>query len=138
MHIKTILTDCGSPFTDRFTSKKKTPSGKHAFDLACAEFSINHRLIRPRQPQTNAMVERFNGRINGRISELISEWVGQTRFASTAERQSTLTPYLATYNHSIPQRALDHQPPIQALKAWRKTHPDLFVKNVSEHTGLDI
>ena len=129
MHIKTILTDNGSQFTDRFTSKKRTPSGKHAFDLVCAEFSIDHRLIRPRHPQTNGMVERFNGRI--------SELVGQTRFASAAELQSTLTQYLATYNHSIPQRALDHQPPIQALKAWHKTHPDLFVKKVYEHAGLD-
>ena len=50
----------------------------------------------------NAMVERFNGR----LSELISEWVGQTRFASAAELQSTLTQYLATYNHSIPLSAL--------------------------------
>ena len=43
MHIKTILTDNGSPFTDRFTSKKKTPSllaSKPAFDLLCAEFII--------------------------------------------------------------------------------------------------
>ena len=129
MHIKTILTDNGSQFTDRFTSKKKTPSGKHAFDLVCTEFSIDHRLIRPRHPQTNGMVERFNGRI--------SELVGQTRFSSAAELESMLTQYLATYNHSIPQRALDHQTPIQALKAWRKTHSDLFVKNVYEHAGLD-
>jgi len=129
MRIKTILTDNGSQFTDRFTSKKRIPSGQHAFDLACAEFSIDHRLIRPRHPQTNGMVERFNGRI--------SELIGQTRFASAAELESTLTQYLATYNHSIPQRALHHQTPIQSLKAWRKTHPDLFVKNVYEHAGLD-
>ena len=35
MKIKTILTDNGSQFTDRFTSKAKTPSGQHVFDLAC-------------------------------------------------------------------------------------------------------
>ena len=49
-----------------------------------------------------------------------------------------LTQYLATYNHSIPQRALNIQTPIQALKTWRKTNPDLFVKNVYEHPSLDI
>ena len=129
MHIKTILTDNGSQFTDRFTSKKRTPSGQHAFDLACVDFSIDYRLIRPRHPQTNGMVERFNGRI--------SELIAQTRFASSAELERTLTQYLATYNHSIPQRALNHQTPIQTLKAWHKTHPELFVKNVYEHAGLD-
>ena len=76
------------------------------------------------------MVERFNGRI--------SELLGQTRFASAAELESTLTQYLATYNHSIPQRALNIQTPIQALKTWRKTNPDLLVKNVYEHPGLDM
>jgi transposase InsO family protein len=129
MHIKTILTDNGSQFTDRFTSKKRSPSGEHAFDLVCKDFGIDHRLIPPRHPQTNGMVERFNGRI--------SELVGQTRFASAAELQRTLTDYCATYNHSIPQRALKHQTPIQALKAWRSTHPELFVKNIYEHPGLD-
>ena len=68
------------------------------------------------------MVERFNGRI--------SALVGQTRFAPAAELESTLTQYLATYNHSTPQRALNHQTPIQALKAWRKTSPDLFAKTL--------
>jgi transposase InsO family protein len=33
---------------------------------------IEHRLIKPRKPQTNGMVERFNGRIK--------EVVQQTRF----------------------------------------------------------
>ena len=114
---------------ERFTSKKRTQSGRHAFDLACAEFSIDLRLIRPCHPQINGMVERFNGSI--------SELIGQTRFASATELESLLTQYHSTYNHSIPERALKHQTPIQTLKAWRKTQPDLFVKNVCEHPDLD-
>jgi hypothetical protein len=51
------------------------------------------------------MVERFNGRI--------SDLVKQTRFASAAELETTLTLYLKTYNHPIPQRALKQQTPIQ-------------------------
>lgn len=129
MVIQKVLTDNGSQFTDRFTSANKQASGKHAFDLVCAEFGIQHRLCRPRHPQTNGMVERFNGRI--------SEIVAQTRFASAAELESTLTLYLKTYNHSIPQRALKRQTPIQSLKAWREKKPHLFVKNIYEHTGLD-
>ena len=34
--INKILTDNGSQFTDRFATKDKKPSGKHAFDVACA------------------------------------------------------------------------------------------------------
>jgi hypothetical protein len=44
---------------------------------------------------------------------------------------------LKTYNHHIPQRALKHQTPIQALQKWRAEKPDLFVKRVYEHAGLD-
>lgn len=75
------------------------------------------------------MVERFNGRI--------SEIVNQTRFASAAELESTLRNYVKIYNHNIPQRALKHQTPIQALKKWQQEKPDLFVKRVYNHTGLD-
>ena len=127
-----LLTDNGSQFTDRFTSKSRTkePSGQHVFDRLCKQFGIEHRLIPPRHPQTNGMVERFNGRI--------SEIVGQTRFGSAAELESTLRNYLKLYNHNIPQRALHHQTPIQALKEWQAKKPDLFVKRVYNQAGLDI
>ena len=130
MKIKTILTDNGSQFTDRFTGATKSSTGKHEFDLVCKAFGIEHRLIPPRHPQTNGMVERFNGRI--------SEIVNQTRFASAAELEDTLMHYLSTYNQLIPQRALKHQTPIQALKNWHLEKPELFVKQVYKQPGLDI
>jgi transposase InsO family protein len=52
--IETILTDNGTPFTDRFLKPDKKASGKHPFDRACAQSKIGHRLIPPRHPQTNA------------------------------------------------------------------------------------
>jgi transposase InsO family protein len=60
IRIRTLLTDNGAQFTDRFTSRQKQPSGNHLFDQACASARINHRLIPPRHPQTNGMVERMN------------------------------------------------------------------------------
>ena len=129
MKIKTILTDNGSQFTDRFTSSTKSPTGQHAFDLACVSLAIEHRLCPPRHPQTNGMVERFNGRI--------SDLVNQTRFQSAAELDETLKHYLSTYLHLIPQRALKHQTPIQALQTWRAEKPQLFVKRVYKQSGLD-
>ena len=129
MKITRLLTDTGSQFTDRFTSKKREPSGKHKFDVRCKALGAEHRLCPPRHPQTNGMVERFNGRI--------SEVVSQTRFASAAELEATLNNYVKTYNHRIPQHALNHLSPVQALKKWQADKPNLFVKRVCNQAGLD-
>jgi hypothetical protein len=41
LKISKILTDNGSQFTDRFATKYKKPSGKHAFDLTCAKIAAS-------------------------------------------------------------------------------------------------
>ncbi|MEN9657779.1 MAG: hypothetical protein RL571_1244 [Pseudomonadota bacterium] len=124
------MTDNGTQFTDRFTSKAKEPSGQHVFDRECAVLKIEHRLIPPRQHQTNAMVEPFNGRM--------SEVIQQTRFASLAELKATMENYLKIYNDHIPQKALDHETPIQAMKKWQDNEPELFKKRVYDLARLDI
>ncbi len=59
------LTDNGSEFTDRlFGARARQPSGQHAFDRLCQALAIEHRLTKPRTPQTSGMVERFNGRLS--------------------------------------------------------------------------
>jgi transposase InsO family protein len=130
MKIIKLLTDNGSQFTDRFTSQRKTPSGTHAFDLACQTLGIEHRLIPPRHPQTNGMVERFNGRI--------SEVLATTRFVSGEELATTINRYTMLYNHHIPQKALGHKTPLDAMREWDKKEPDLFVRRIRNHTGPDM
>ena len=115
-----LLTDNGSQFTDRFTSKKKEPSGKHAFDRECVWFDIEHRVIPPRHPQTNGMVERFNGRI--------SDILATTRFDSREQLATTIARYAILYNQHIPQKALAHRTPLEAARQWQKDKPELFVK----------
>lgn len=117
-----LLTDNGSEFTDRFLSRAKQPTGPPLFDQACRAAAIEHRLIPPRHPQTNGMVERFNGRI--------AEILQTHRFNSAQDLETTLYRYVDLYNHHIPQRALGHLPPIQALKNWQTSHPHLFAKKV--------
>ena len=117
-----LLTDNGSQFTDRFATKDRKPSGQHAFDRVCAGMGIEHRLAPPRHPQTNGMVERFNGRI--------SELLQQTRFDSRADLETTLLNYLKLYNHHIPQRAISSKTPIQTLKEWQEKKPELFVRRL--------
>ncbi|MBP6242961.1 MAG: IS481 family transposase, partial [Chromatiaceae bacterium] len=41
------------------------------------------------------------------------------------------------YNHQIPQRALGHLSPVQALQDWQEKCPALFKKKVYNLTGLD-
>ena len=45
--------------------------------------------------------------------------------------------YQNTYNHHIPQRALNHLSPIEALQDGRRKSPELFVKRVYKQAELD-
>jgi len=61
--ITKVLTDNGKEFTDHFCATgQRQPTGAHAFDRVCTANRIEHRLTKPRTPQTNGMSERFNGR----------------------------------------------------------------------------
>ena len=128
--IQTILTDNGKEFTDRFiTSGERTPTGEHLFDQLCVELDIEHRLTRPKRPQTNGMVERFNGRI--------ADLLRTHRFRAGEELETTLMRYAWLYNHHLPQKALGHICPVQAMKNWQTSNPDLFHKRVVNLPGHD-
>ncbi|MDR3351417.1 MAG: hypothetical protein LBO00_00010 [Zoogloeaceae bacterium] len=70
--------------------------------------------------------------MNGRIQEILR----QTRSASANELE---TRYLAAYNHHIPQRALNHRTPVQAIEEWKHKKTD-SIRFVPEYdlAGLDI
>ena len=75
------------------------------------------------------MVERFNGRV--------SDVLATRRFDSHEALVQTLKRYAHLYNHYIPKKALGHRTPIQTLKAWQIEHPELFQRNVWNHSGPD-
>ena len=50
-----MLTDRGSCFT------------ADGFEDACRELTVEHRKTKPYTPQTNGMVERFNGRVQREV-----------------------------------------------------------------------
>uniref|UniRef100_UPI00114CD610 integrase core domain-containing protein n=1 Tax=Candidatus Thiosymbion oneisti TaxID=589554 RepID=UPI00114CD610 len=82
-----------------------------------------------RTPQTNGMIERFNGRI--------ADVLRTTRFDSSEHLADTLKRYVQVYNQHIPQKALGHVPPLQAMKSWYQKQPNLFKKRVYNLAGLD-
>ncbi|WMT47753.1 MAG: IS481 family transposase [Acidithiobacillus caldus] len=130
IRIQKILTDNGKEFTDRlFTEEGRKPTGNHLFDQLCKALDIEHRLTRPRHPQTNGMVERFNGRI--------ADVLTTHQFRDSEDLAGTLTRYVHLYNHQFPQSALGSKTPIQAMKDWYAKKPELFTKKPYDHPGLD-
>ncbi|MCC6580485.1 MAG: transposase, partial [Phycisphaeraceae bacterium] len=130
MTITRVLTDNGKAFTGRlFGLRRRAASGQHEFDLLCAEPGIEHRLTPPMRPQTNGMVERFNGRIG--------DVLRSHRFHSGEDPDQTLLRYVHLYNSQLPQSALKGRTPIAGLKDWQRQRPELFWKRVHNHAGCD-
>jgi transposase InsO family protein len=130
MQISHVLTDNGKEFTDRlFGLRKRAATGKHEFDRLCADLGIEHRLAPPMRPQTNGMVERFNGRIEDVLQS--------HRFRSGEDLEQTILRYVHLYNGQLPQSVLKGRTPIGALKDWHRDKPGLFKKRPYNHTGCD-
>jgi transposase InsO family protein len=98
-----VLTDNGSCFTASFTK-------------ACVAMGAQHRRIRPRTPQTNGMVERFNGRI-------VTEVLGITIYSHCALEQ-VLRGFNTAYN-ARRQRVLEGKTPNQIVTEHLKAKPEL-------------
>ncbi|MEX0139627.1 transposase [Massilia sp. LMS1-1-1.1] len=78
----------------------------------CANKGIEHGLAPPWHPQTNGMVERFNGRN--------SELLQQTRFSSRAGLESTLLNYLKLYKHTFHNGLSVQKRPPRRSRSGRK------------------
>ena len=98
-----VLTDNGSCFTQAFAN-------------ACVKLGAQYRHTKPRTPQTNGMVERFNGRIS-------SEVLGINIYSHRALEQ-LLRGFNAAYN-ARRQRVLDGKTPDQIVAERRKAVPTL-------------
>ena len=125
-----MLTDNGKAFTDRlFGSPDRQPTGTHEFDQLCEALGIEHRLTKPGTPQTNGMVERFNGRI--------SDILKTHHFLSGEDLAQTLPRYVFLYNNQLPQSALGSQTPTQTMQKWFISNPEIFHRNPDDQPGCD-
>jgi len=88
IEVEAVLTDNGCCY-------------KRAFDAVLD--GIEHRRTRPRRPQTNGKVERFN-------RTLLDEWAYVRPYASDDERIAALDEWLHLYNHHRHHTALGGPP----------------------------
>ena len=125
--IKKVLTDNGKEFTNKVLGNNAT-NKTHEFDDLCLSLGIEHRLTRVRRPQTNGMVERFNGRI--------ADILRTHHFQSGKELEHTLLRYVNLYNNHLPQANLNCRTPYQVMYEWYENKPQFFdkvVHNRKEH-----
>lgn len=130
MKIRTILTDKVKALTDRVSGQAgKDLTGSHEFDAFCQAFGIEHCLIKLKWPRTNGTVERFNGRL---VQSLRTH-----HLPSAVDLETTLQRYVWLYNELHPQKSLNHQTPLQALKTRQQAHPHLFPQAARNHPGRE-
>jgi len=98
-----VLTDNGSCFTP-------------AFAKACATLGAQYRHTKPRTPQTNGMVERFNGRIASEVLDI--------NVHSHRALEQLLRGFNTAYN-ARRQRVLEGKTPNQVVSDHLKAKPDL-------------
>jgi transposase InsO family protein len=115
-NVHTILTDNGTHFTDP-TGDGWTPADIkamraegvlfrcHAFDAACADLDIEHRLTKPMHPWTNGQVERMNRTIkdatvrryhyddHAQLERHLDDFIGAYNFGRRLKTLKGLTPY---------------------------------------------
>ena len=131
--IHTVLTDNGTHFTDPAGDgwtpediKAMRAKGEqflcHAFEFACADLDIQHRLTKPRHPWTNGQVERMNRTIKDATVK---------RFYYESHEQLTkhLGDFISAYNFARRLKTLRGLKPYESIcKAWTD-QPHRFISN---------
>ena len=123
-----VLTDNGKEFTNKVFGQTESDN-THEFDLLCQSLGIEHRLTKVRRPQTNGMVERFNGRI--------ADILRTHHFQSGKELEHTLKRYIDLYNNHLPQANLNCRTPTQVMFEWYEKKPQSFNKHVHNRAEGD-
>jgi transposase InsO family protein len=88
------------------TDNAKNYTESHAFRTALG--GVTHSRIRPRRPQTNGKVERFN-------RTLLDEWAYVRVYRSDHARTQALARWLHTYNHHRSHTSLGGQAPMETV-----------------------
>lgn len=98
VRIERVMTDNGTGYRSK------------AFKAVCAELGVRHIRTRPYTPKTNGKAERF-------VQTSLREWAYAHPYASSAQREQALQPFLHRYNWHRPHSALNRRPPMSRIPA---------------------
>jgi transposase InsO family protein len=141
--VHTVLTDNGTHFTEpsgntwtpdeiKAMLARKQLFRAHAFELACAQNDVAHRLTKPRHPWTNGQVERMN--------RTIKEATVQRFYYATHEQlRMHLADFVAAYNFARRLKTLKGLTPYEFIcKRWT-IEPERFrLDPLHQMPGLNI
>jgi transposase InsO family protein len=131
--VHTVLTDNGTHFTDpsgdgwtpediEAMRAEKVPFRCHAFEAACADLGIEHRLTEPRHPWTNGRVERMN-------RTLKDATVKRYHYGSHDELRHHLQLFVNAYNYGRRLKTLRGLTPYEFIcKTWAE-QPSRFTSD---------
>ena len=96
------------------------PFRAHAFEFACAQNDIDHRLTKPKHPWTNGQVERMN--------RTLKEATVRRYYYETHEQlRSHLADFVSAYNFARRLKTLKGLTPYEHIcHAWTK-QPERFI-----------
>jgi transposase InsO family protein len=141
--IHTVLTDNGTHFT---TPGNKTSAASdiklamqrgerfraHAFELACAQNDIDHRLTKPKHPWTNGQVERMNRTIK-------EATVKRFFYDNHAQLRSHLDDFVLAYNFAKRLKTLKGLTPYEYIcKIWTAEPKRFKLDPIHQMPGLNI
>ena len=136
--VHTVLTDNGIHFTTPGAGGSAVPDIKaamaagelfraHAFELACAQLDIEHRLTKPKHPWTNGQVERMNRTIKDAT-------VKRYHYDNHDQLRRHLADFVAAYNFGRRLKTLEGLTPYEAIcRSWTK-EPDRFTSDPTHQT----
>lgn len=106
---KLVQTDNGTEFTNRYVSElnhtRMKESRLAAFESMLAEYKIEHHLIRPRTPQHNGKIERFNQTVLREFSARVPNGLPLEQYRVLFKE------YLKWYNEKRPHSSLKYLTP---------------------------
>jgi transposase InsO family protein len=141
--IHTVLTDNGTHFTTPGNQRSAAADIKlalergeifraHAFELACAQNDIDHRLTKPKHPWTNGQVERMN-------RTLKEATVKRYYYETHDQLRSHLADFVTAYNFARRLKTLKGLTPYEYIcKIWSKEPKRFTLDPTHQMPGLNI
>jgi transposase InsO family protein len=131
--VRTVLTDNGTHFTTPGNPSSAAPDVKaaidagelfwaRAFEYACAQNDIDHRLTKPKHPWTNDQVERMNARSRTRPSNATSTKATNSCVLTSATSSTpTTSPGGSRPSKALPLTSLSANNGLHSLKGSLQT-----------------